>query len=121
MYLMSVTPTLPTVITISDSEEEAGEELEAAAVVENNDEEIEAEVSDEWQTQIDAEAHIARLRRELDAEYNSYSSLLRLDKVNKVAKSTTIQAKGLLFLVGLAYFCTISVYIIFRHEDALKS
>ncbi|KAG2217339.1 hypothetical protein INT45_009096 [Circinella minor] len=42
-----LTPMLPPVITISDSEEEAGEELEAAVVVENNDEEIEAEEIEE--------------------------------------------------------------------------
>ncbi|KAG2206480.1 hypothetical protein INT45_005516, partial [Circinella minor] len=45
-----LTPMLPPVITISDSEEEAGEELEAAVVVENNDEEIEAEFSDTSRT-----------------------------------------------------------------------
>ena len=79
------TPTLPPVITISDSEEESGEELEAAVVVENNGEEIEGEeteevaveVSDVWQAQVDSEARIARLRRELDAEYNIYRNILQ--------------------------------------------
>ncbi|KAG2206438.1 hypothetical protein INT45_011863 [Circinella minor] len=93
-----LTPTLPPVITISDSEEEAGEELEAAVVVENNDEEIEVEeieaeeieaeeieeveieeveVSDVWQAQVDSEARIARLQRVLDAECNIYRNILQ--------------------------------------------